>query len=104
MALDIHLTLVSLCTGTTVAVFLRYYLAALNWLTRVGLRACLKRLHAARATQSPRQRVVAVGDAVAATSLLTGLVLLFLPLLLFLVPIAFTAYAFTVTAQLVSIG
>lgn len=104
MALDVHLTLVSLCTATTVAVFLRYYLAAVNWLSRAGLRACRRRLHAARAAQSPRQRLLAGGDAAAAVALCGSLGLLFLPLLLFLVPIAFTAYAFTITAQLISIG
>lgn len=98
-----YLTIVSLMTGTLVAVFLGFYVPLVRALFRWYSRDTWRRIVVAR--RAPlRQRLVATGDAIVASIVWATAVLCLAPLLLVVVPAGTTLAAFTFSVHAIRVG
>lgn len=97
---SIYLTIVSLMTGTLVAVFLGFYVPLFRWYSRDTWR----RIVVARRRAPLRQRLVAAGDAIVASMTWATAILCLAPLLLVVVPAGTTLGAFIFSVHAIRVG
>ena len=99
-----YLTIVSLMTGTFVAVFLGFYVPLVRALFRWYSRGTWRRIVAARRRAPFRQRLVSAGEAVVASLAWVIVTVYLAPLLLVVLPAGTTLGAFILSVHAIGIG
>jgi hypothetical protein len=99
-----YLTIVSLMTGTLVAVFVGFYVPLVRALFRWYSRDTWRRIIVTRRRAPLRQRLVATSDAIVASIVWATAFLCLAPLLLVVVPTGATLAAFTFSVHAIRVG